>query len=45
LSCPKAKQQVKEIAAKTIEGAAGTTMLVHVNQIAMEQAKHRSPQG
>ena len=40
-----AKQQVQEIAVKAIEGAAGTKALAHINQIAMEQAKHRSPQG
>jgi hypothetical protein len=40
-----AKQQVQEIAVKAIEGAAGTKALAHINQIAIEQAKHRSPQG
>lgn len=40
-----AKQQVQEIAVKAIEGAAGAKTLAHINQIAMEQAKHRSPQG
>ncbi len=40
-----AKQQVQEIAVKAIEGASGARALSHINQIAMEQAKHRSPQG
>jgi hypothetical protein len=40
-----AKQQVQDIALKAIEGASGSKTLAHVNQIAMEQAKHRSPQG
>jgi len=40
-----AKQQVQEIAVKAIEGASGAKTLAHVNQIAMEQAKHRTPQG
>lgn len=39
-----AKQQVQDIAVKAIEGASGAKTLAHVNQIAMEQAKHRSPQ-
>jgi hypothetical protein len=39
-----AKQQVQEIAVKAIEGASGARTLAHVNQIAMEQAKHRAPQ-
>lgn len=37
-----AKQQVQEIAVKAIEGAKA---LSHINSIAMEQAKHRVPQG
>lgn len=40
-----AKQQVQEIAVKAIEGASGARALAHINQIAMEQAKHRTPQG
>lgn len=40
-----AKQQVQEIAVKAIEGASGAKALAHINQIAMEQAKYRSPQG
>lgn len=40
-----AKKQVQEIAVKAIEGASGSRALSHVNQIAMEQAKTRSPQG
>ena len=40
-----AKQQVQEIAVKAIEGASGARALAHINQIAMEQAKTRSPQG
>lgn len=40
-----AKQQVQDIAVKAIEGASGSRALNHINQIAMEQAKHRSPQG
>jgi colicin import membrane protein len=40
-----AKQQVQDIALKAIEGASGSKTLAHINQIAMEQAKHRSPQG
>jgi len=39
-----AKQQVQDIAVKAIEGASGARALSHVNQIAIEQAKHRSPQ-
>jgi hypothetical protein len=39
-----AKQQVQDIAVKAIEGASGARALSHVNQIAIEQAKHR-PQG
>lgn len=39
-----AKQQVQEIAVKAIEGASGAKALTHINQIAMEQAKHRAPQ-
>jgi hypothetical protein len=40
-----AKQQVQEIAVKAIEGASGAKALSHINEIAMEQAKHRAPQG
>ena len=40
-----AKQQVQEIAVKAIEGASGAKALTHINQIAMEQAKHHTPQG
>ena len=40
-----AKKQVQEIAVKAIEGASGARALSHVYQIAMEQAKTRSPQG
>ena len=40
-----AKQQVQEIAVKAIEGASGARALSHINEIAMEQAKHRAPQG
>jgi colicin import membrane protein len=39
-----AKQQVQEIAVRAIEGASGARALAHINEIAMEQAKHRSPQ-
>ena len=39
-----AKKQVQEIAVRAIEGASGSKMLAHVNEIAMEQAKHRGPQ-
>jgi colicin import membrane protein len=39
-----AKQQVQEIAVRAIEGASGSKALAHINQIAIEQAKHRSPQ-
>ena len=39
-----AKQQVQDIAVKAIEGASGAKALAHINQIAMEQAKPRSPQ-
>jgi colicin import membrane protein len=39
-----AKQQVQEIAVKAIEGASGAKALAHINEIAIEQAKHRSPQ-
>jgi len=39
------KQQVQEIAVKAIEGASGAKALSHINQIAMEQAKHHTPQG
>ena len=40
-----AKRQVQEIAVKAIEGASGARALAHINEIAMEQAKHRAPQG
>lgn len=40
-----AKRQVQEIAVKAIEGASGARALSHINEIAMEQAKHRNPQG
>lgn len=40
-----AKQQVQDIAVKAIEGASGAKTLSHINQIAMEQAKHRPSQG
>ena len=40
-----AKRQVQEIAVKAIEGASGAKALSHINEIAMEQAKHRMPQG
>jgi hypothetical protein len=40
-----AKKQVQDIAVKAIEGASGAKALAHINQIAMEQAKTRSPQG
>ena len=39
-----AKRQVQEIAVRAIEGASGAKTLAHVNDIAMEQAKHRGPQ-
>jgi len=39
-----AKKQVQDIAIKAIEGASGAKALSHVNQIAMEQAKTRTPQ-
>ncbi len=39
-----AKDQVQRIALQAIEGASGARALTHVNQIAMEQAKTRSPQ-
>jgi colicin import membrane protein len=39
-----AKKQVQDIALKAIEGAAGANALAHINKIAMEQAKQRSPQ-
>lgn len=38
------KRQVQEIAVRAIEGASGSKTLTHVNEIAMEQAKHRGPQ-
>mgnify|MGYP000191621582 CR=1 FL=1 len=38
-----AKQQVQEIAVRAIEGASGAKALAHVGQIAMEQARTRSP--
>jgi chromosome segregation ATPase len=40
-----AKKQVQDIAVKAIEGASGARALTHINEIAIEQAKHRSPQG
>ena len=40
-----AKHQIQDIAVKAIEGASGARALAHVNKIAMEQAKTRSPQG
>lgn len=40
-----AKKQVQDIAVKAIEGASGARALAHINEIAIEQAKHRSPQG
>jgi chromosome segregation ATPase len=39
-----AKKQVQDIAVRAIEGASGAKALAHINQIAMEQAKTRSPQ-
>ena len=39
-----AKRQVQEIAVRAIEGASGAKTLTHVNEIAMEQAKHRGAQ-
>ncbi len=39
-----AKKQVQEIAVRAIEGASGAKTLAHVNEIAMEQAKHRGQQ-
>ena len=39
-----AKKQVQDIAVRAIEGASGARALTHVNEIAMEQAKHRGPQ-
>ncbi len=39
-----AKKQVQDIAVKAIEGASGANALSHINKIAMEQAKVRSPQ-
>ncbi len=39
-----AKKQVQDIALKAIEGASGSRALAHINEIAMEQAKHRSGQ-
>ena len=40
-----AKKQVQDIAVKAIEGASGAQALSHINKIAMEQAKTRTPQG
>jgi hypothetical protein len=40
-----ARVQVREIAVQAIEGASGARALAHINQIAMEQAKHRAPGG
>jgi DNA polymerase III epsilon subunit-like protein len=39
-----AKRQVQEIALRAIEGASGAKALAHVNEIAIEQAKHRGQQ-
>lgn len=39
-----AKKQVQDIAVKAIESTSGAKALDHINQIAMEQAKHRNPQ-
>lgn len=39
-----AKRQVQDIAVKAIEGASGAQTLSHINKIAMEQAKIRTPQ-
>ena len=39
-----AKRQVQDIAIKAIEGASGAQALSHIDKIAMEQAKTRSPQ-
>lgn len=39
-----AKRQVQDIAVKAIEGASGAKALNHINQIAIEQAKNRTPQ-
>jgi len=39
------KRQVQDIAVKAIEGASGARALSHINEIAMEQAKNRMPQG
>jgi colicin import membrane protein len=39
-----AKRQVQEIALRAIEGASGSKALAHVNEIAIEQAKHRGQQ-
>ncbi len=39
-----AKRQVQDIAVKAIEGASGAQALSHINKIAMEQAKVRTPQ-
>ncbi|MBK5292343.1 MAG: hypothetical protein JJE04_11790 [Acidobacteriia bacterium] len=39
-----AKRQVQEIAVKAIEGASGAKTFAHINEIAMEQARHRGPQ-
>ncbi len=39
-----AKKQVQEIAVRAIEGASGSRTLAHVNDIALEQARHRGPQ-
>jgi hypothetical protein len=40
----RAKRPRAEIALQAIEGASGAKALAHINQIAMEQAKPRSPQ-
>ncbi|MFB3828294.1 MAG: hypothetical protein ACE15B_16115 [Bryobacteraceae bacterium] len=39
-----AKKQVQEIAVRAIDGASGARALAHINEIAMEQAKHRGQQ-
>ena len=38
------KKQVQDIAVRAIDGASGARALSHVSQIAMEQAKPRTPQ-
>ena len=39
-----AKRQVQEIAVRAIEGASSAKALAHINEIAIEQAKHRGQQ-